>query len=181
MTLPIAKTVPGIRIIAFEPNRRTNRSLRETLRRNDITCAEVIDRAVCDTNGTATFAEVKFDTTGNTPWAPEGSAIVHTKLHHPDAISATYEVSTTTLDAFFANRDDACAVRAVKIDIESYEIFAVKGAASLLARVRPFIAIDIHRDLSGKGTTEPGVRACLETIGYRFEKDAHVLLCYPPG
>jgi FkbM family methyltransferase len=180
MTLPIAKTVPDVRIIAFEPNRTTNRALHETLRRNNVSCVEVIDKAVSDANGTATFAELKFDTNGDMPWKPEGSAIANSVIV-PDYISETYEVATTTLDAFFASRSDESAVRSVKIDIEGFEVLALKGAKSFLARVRPFIAIDIHRDPFGEGTTEAGVRALLEPNGYRFEKIGHVLLCYPHG
>jgi FkbM family methyltransferase len=180
MTVPIAKTAPNVRIIAFEPNRTANRALRETLRRNDIACAEVIDQAVTDENGTATFFELKFDPTGKFPFMPEASSIATAKVG-PEHISETYEVSTTTLDDFFAARGDCSAVRSVKIDVEGFEILVLMGAKRFLSAVRPFIAVDIHLDPSGEELTEPGVRACLEPHGYRFENLGHVLLCYPLG
>jgi FkbM family methyltransferase len=178
MTVPIAKLVPNVRIIAFEPNRTANRSLRETLRRNDIGCVEVIDKAVSNENGSSTFFELKFDATGKMTFLPEASSIATSRIA-PEYISETYEVPTTTLDDFFATRKDAAAVRSVKVDVEGFEILVMKGAQKFLSSVRPYIAVDIHADPFGEGMTESGVRACLEVHGYRFEKIGHVLLCYP--
>ena len=180
MSLPFALSIPGIRAIAFEPSRTVNRRLRETLLRNGVDSVEVRDEAVSDHCGTTSFAEVGFDTTGKTPFYPETSAIAN-RLIDPVHLAATYDVPVTTLDHFFAGRTDEAAVRSVKIDVEGFEIHVLQGGAGFLGRVQPHLAIDIHRNPFAEGTTEKGVRACLEPIGYRFENIDHVLLCYPAG
>lgn len=180
MSLPFALSIPNVRTIAFEPSRNTNRLLRAALSRNEVTSVEVRDEAVSDVCGTASFSEVGFDLTGKTPFYPETSAISNRFI---DAVhlAAAYEVPVTTLDQFFAGRPDETSVRSIKIDVEGFEILVLRGGQRFLRLVRPYIAIDIHRDPFGAGTTEAGARARLQTIGYRFENMGHVLLCYPPG
>jgi hypothetical protein len=94
-----------------------------------------------------------------------------------------YDVPVITLDQFFAGRSDGPAVRAVKIDVEGFEVNVLRGATTFLTATKPYLAIDIHKDPFGDGqaTTEAGVRAVLTALGYTFGNLGHVLLCYPPG
>ncbi len=180
MTLPISKWRRQIKVIAFEPNRTANRVLRQTIERNAIECVEVFDYAVSDTCGVASFIQYEHDATGGTPWLSEASSLF-TPESAPKHLSVAgiYEVPTITLDSFFNQRRDAASVRSVKIDVEGFEVQVLRGALGFLDQVRPFIAIDIHKDPFGDQMTEDGVRACLDSIGYRFEKMYHVLLCCP--
>lgn len=180
MTLPIGLRVPGIKIISFEPSRTANRVLRTTLERNGVTCAEVQDAAISDAVGKASFNEMGFDPTGQNHFMPEVSALASSDSNHPLQI-AKYDVPVTTLDAFFSTRTDASLVRTVKIDVEGFETKVLQGAGKLLREARPYLAIDIHTDPFGDGTTERGVRSILQALGYQFEKMGHVLLCYPPN
>ena len=75
MTLPIAVGIPGVRVIAFEPNRTSYRVLCETLRLNNVTEVEVHQQAVSDQVGVANFTELDFDPTGGRTWWPEASSI----------------------------------------------------------------------------------------------------------
>lgn len=178
MTIPIAKSDFDVNIIAFEPNRNTRRILLETLERNGIARVEVEAFAVSDTVGVATFIEMPNDPTGNWPFMPETSSI-HTEMLSQFGLGTNYQASVTTLDAYFAERTDALQVRAIKIDVEGFEVHVLRGANLFLQSVRPYMAIDIHQDPFATSTTESGVRAILTPFGYSFEKLAHVLLCTP--
>jgi len=179
MTLPIALRIPGVRIIAFEPCRTANRVLRATLERNRATGVEVFDSAISDACGQASFNEMGFDPTGDCHFLPETSALACADATKALQV-ARYDVPVNTLDSFFATRDDARQVRAVKIDVEGFETKVLRGATRFLAEARPYLAIDIHTNPFGEGTTEGEVRTCLQPFNYRFEKMKHVLLCYPP-
>lgn len=178
MTIPMSKHPAGVgKVVAFEPARNANRRLRETLQYNRIVNVEVVDCAVSDRPGTASFSEYGFDETGREPWSPEASAI-HSPMIDPSR-SQSYEVPVTTIDAFAADRPDAALAKVMKIDVEGFEVHVLEGAAAFLRRVRPHIAIDIHKHPFRPGDTEPPVRELLGAVGYRFEKLRHVLLCTP--
>ena len=179
MTLPFAKTLPDVRIVAFEPNRTTRRILRDTLAKNNITGIELLDFAVSDFVGTTTFIELPYDPTGAMPWWPESSSLITESLANY-SVGEKFEAPVTTLDAFFGNRSDTSSVRSIKIDVEGFETHVLRGAANFLATARPFIAIDIHNNPFGDGTTETGVRDILSPLRFTFDKFGHVLLCSPP-
>lgn len=181
MTVPISAGRPGVRTVAFEPRRSAARTLRETLAKNHLDRVEVHEVAVADRSGTAPFAELGFDETGERPWQPEMSALANPGIAASTVVDQ-YDVPVVTLDEFFAGRPDAVGVRAVKIDVEGFEVKVLAGAARLLARARPFLAIDIHPDPFGPGDTERAVVAALDPLGYTYERVGHVLLCRPsPG
>ncbi len=180
MTVPIALGVPGVQIIAFEPARTARRLLIETIKANSIIGVEVHGIAVSDQPGTVQFSELKQAKDGAAPFLPEASAITTASID-PDNVAETYDVPVTTLDEFFSGRHDRVAVKSVKIDVEGFEMHVVRGSTEFLAAVKPFLAIDIHRDPFANGTTEFGVKCILERLGYVFEKAGHVLLCSPNG
>jgi FkbM family methyltransferase len=182
MALPIALGIPGVRVVAFEPSRTARKILLDTLAANDARSVEVIDHAVSDAAGTVQFTEMQYDESGRYPYMPETSSI-STGQANPDLVAGLYDVPVTTLDQFFAGRSDGPTVRAVKIDVEGFEVNVLRGATTFLEAARPFLAIDIHRDPFGDGdaTTESGVRTILGALGYTFGNLGHVLLCYPPG
>ncbi len=180
MTIPIAKSFPEVRIVAFEPNRTTCRVLKETLAKNGIAGVELSSAAVSDTTGKLTFVELPNDPTGNTPWLPESSSLLTTALSQAK-LGESYEAQVTTLDVFFGDRGDRAKVRAIKIDVEGFEIHVLRGAMRLLGEQKPYLAIDIHRNPFDDGTTEAGCRAILSSLGYSFAKEGHVLLGSPPS
>lgn len=176
IALPVARRFgSGVRIITFEPARTALGLLTTTLARNGIDWVEVRPRAVSDAPGTAPFLEFPQDDTGRIPYLPETSA-----LQAGDAIDPRqerYDVPVTTLDEEFDN-DFPSAPVVMKIDVEGFETKVLAGASEFLARVRPALSIDIHRDpFVGGGTTEPAVRALLEPLGYDCKMMAHVLVC----
>ena len=81
------------------------------------------------------------------------------------------------LDAQFAS-DLTIGDAAVKIDMEGLEAKVLAGGVWFLTRVRPALAIDVHANPFGKGTTENDVRQILYPLGYQFNKLRHVLVCH---
>lgn len=176
--LPMLKRFGStIAATAIEPRAAARDLLVSAIERNGFGEVKVISMACADVPGQATFHEF---TEGDeaTPYLSECSTLA--PCDHPGARDTTIDV--TTLDrqfGFLARRRISGAV--VKIDVEGYEVKVLRGAAKFLARVRPWLSIDIHLNPSGDGkTTEADVRAILAPLGYTFENMQHVLLCSPP-
>ena len=179
--LPIAAHLGDkVRIIAYEPAEAARHLLQATLARNGIDGVTIRAAAVSDAPGEATFREYLQDETGATPFLPEASSLDTQFV--AAAPHKMIQVPVVTLD------EDALPLIAgspvvVKIDVEGFEAFVLRGAARLLRSHQAFLSIDIHHDPFGDGQamTEPAVRDILSGYGYRFENIGHVLLCYPPG
>ena len=169
----------GVRIIAYEPATAARALLEATLARNAIATVEVRPFAVSDAEGEANFREYLPDETGNTPWTPEASSLMATRM--PELPSHEVRVRLVTLDQQMAEAGGFTGPVVAKIDVEGFEAFVLRGAQQLIARHRPAFAIDIHGDPFGIGaaTTEPAVRALLEPSGYVCRMQGHVLLCSP--
>jgi FkbM family methyltransferase len=177
--LPLAKTFGrALAITAFEPATAARDLLEATMRRNDLDWINVLALAVSDQAGEATFYEYPQDEGDRTPFLPEASTLAPTN----DPRVRSVPVTVTTLDDQFAD-DPAIQRAALKIDVEGLEAKVLAGAPRFLARVRPALAIDIHANPFGEGTTENEVRRLLSPHGYRFEKLGHVLACdaQPPA
>lgn len=169
----------GVRIIAYEPATAARALLEATLARNAIGTVEVRPFAVSDAEGEAAFREYLPDETGTTPWMPETSSLMATRMsEHP---SGEVRVRVVTLDRQMAEEGGFTGPVVVKIDVEGFEAFVLRGASQLIARHRPALAIDIHQDPFGvdDATTEAAVRAVLEPSGYACRMLGHVLLCSP--
>lgn len=181
-TLPIAAQFgPAVRILAFEPASAARALLHATLERNHLDHVEVRPVAVSDQAGIAEFLEYLPDETGQTPWMPETSTLAVGAAQ--DLPSHLLQVEVVTLDAVMAAESRREGGMVVKIDVEGFESHVLRGAAATLRDVRPHLAIDIHVDPEGDGqrTTEDEVRALLAPHGYRFRREAHVLLCESPS
>jgi len=180
-TLPVAVILGGrVRIISYEPATAARNLLTATLERNRIEGVELRPVAVADRPGTAEFREFQPDETGEIPFLPETSTLVGTII--ADRPHLSLQVPVVTLDDDALPRCGADPV-VVKIDVEGFETFVLRGAAALIAARRPWFCIDIHSDPFGDGTvtTESAVRDFLAERDYRFETMGHVLLCSPLG
>ncbi len=180
MTVPIALGLPGVKIVAFEPNRTARKVLNDTLAVNKVHGVEVVDAAVSNATGSVQFAEFRYDDSGNCNFLPEASTIDTSKVHEGN-VASRYDVPVTTLDAFFAGRTDGKSVKVVKIDVEGFEVHVLDGALGFLKAFAPAISIDIHADPFGDGTTEAKCLERLQKIGYTADKHGHALLCAPPN
>ena len=174
--LPLAQHFgDSVHVTAFEPATAARALLAATTERNDLGWIKILPLACSDQPGQALFYEFPQDEGNVTPFLPEASTLVATT----DSRAQAVPIELTTVDAQFA-ADETITRAAMKIDVEGFEAKVLAGARAFLARVRPSLAIDIHVNPFGEGTTERDVRQILEPLGYRFDKLGHVLACDLP-
>jgi FkbM family methyltransferase len=123
---------PTGHVYAFEPTPVTRAALVDHLALNNVAGqATVCPFAVGDEEGTSVLYAV-----ANSPENTLSSK--HGRL--PQAQGTP--VTVTTIDAFCAAR--SLAPTLIKIDIEGFEIHALRGAKQILARHRPTLVVEMH-------------------------------------
>lgn len=106
------------KVISFEPNPVTRAILEENIRINDVTNIEVSSFAI----GSATEKALIYDR-----WdANRGSA----SLIKPDMETDSYEIQVTPLSQYLPA---GTRIDLIKIDVEGYELEALKGSKEILA------------------------------------------------
>lgn len=60
----------------------------------------------------------------------------------------------------------ACGL--IYLDLEGWELFALRGAVETIRRCRPVVAVEINQNLSYVGVTPEQVRGFVQGLGYRF-------------
>jgi len=135
---------PRGRVVAFEPLKQNLAYLNEHLRLNRIQNVTVIDAAVSDAPGTASFKAGPQTYTGRLETG--GDAMVR----------------TVSLD-LLTRAGDVPPPDLLKIDVEGSELRVLKGAQSILKTARPIIFLETH------GTQmHEACAALLEASGYTF-------------
>jgi len=120
-TVPLARLVGATgRVIAFEPNRPTRACLRQNIRQNRLSNVSVVRAAVGDSAGYARLIATE-DNLGEAHLALPGDASVEGE-----------RVAVTTLDTEVA-RLRLGRVDFLKIDVEGFELAALRGAERILA------------------------------------------------
>jgi len=132
-TVLLARWVgPGGHVYAFEPSQETRAILRDHLVLNHVADrVTIIPDAVSDAPGRSSFHIV--GTSGENTLSPK-----HSRLPTADSV----EVVVTTIDAFCSERRILPSL--VKIDIEGYEIHALRGAREILAQHSPIVVVELH-------------------------------------
>lgn len=128
-TIVLGRHAHAGKVYAFEPNPDTQAILQENLKSANVSNYELIRLGVSSEEGT-----VKFSRGG------AGSRITE----HGDV-----DVNITTVDAFVRTRNLE-KVDFIKLDIEGFELPALKGAADTIRNFRPKLAISayhLHYDL----------------------------------
>lgn len=169
----------ALKVIAYEPATAARELLEATVARNGLSHLDVRPFAVSDQAGEAEFREYLPDETGQTPWTPEASSLMASVM--PNLPSQMVRVQVVTLDQQMAEAGGFPGPVVVKIDVEGFEAFVLRGATELIRTQRPFFSIDIHGDpfATDGSSTEAAVRAILAPLEYRFSNLGHVLLCEP--
>jgi FkbM family methyltransferase len=177
MTVPYALSFPeGLRIVSFEPSQRARDYLERTLAQNGSRNVTVLPFALSDVAGDVSFMELPEDSSGPTPFLPEGSRLqLVTEELYPGAVQ--YPVEVRTLDSLSEQlRFCEAETIVVKIDVEGFEDKVLRGALKTLERFKPFLSIDIHNHPGRVDMTDEVCVAILSPLGYRFERMGHVLL-----
>jgi FkbM family methyltransferase len=122
----------GGHVYAFEPTLEARAGLQDHLILNHVADrVTIIPDAISDAPGRSSFHTVGIS--GENTLSPK-----HSRLPTADAI----EVSVTTIDAFCLERGIIPSL--IKIDIEGYEIHALRGAREILARHSPLVVVELH-------------------------------------
>jgi FkbM family methyltransferase len=178
MAVPFAMTVPGARIVAFEPSPRALSYLNATATRNHVSFT-VLPYALSDRAGTFDFMELPEDATGQSPWLPEGSRLAVRDEAFMEG-ATRHAVEVRTLDAL----QDELALEAasnivIKIDVEGFETEVIAGARETIEKFMPLLFVDIHNFPGRQERTDATVKGLLTPFNYLIEERAHVLIFRP--
>jgi FkbM family methyltransferase len=114
---------PGARVFAFEPDPHSFELLELNLRRNATRQVTAVNIALGECEGTAQLHRYKLSNNGR-----------HTLLEGATS-GGTVEVPVRTLESFWhAQQLGARPIRFMKVDVEGFEYFVLKGAGELLRR-----------------------------------------------
>jgi FkbM family methyltransferase len=157
VTILLARRVaPGGHIYAFEPSPKSLQALSDHLSLNGVSesQATIVPAAVSDTCGRAMFY---FD-------GASGQNTLSAK-HRRIPAATSVEVETVTIDAFCSRRK--IVPKFIKIDIEGYELHALRGAELTLRRYRPTVLVEMHpMNWPEIGITASDVAECISRLGY---------------
>ncbi|MFN9175821.1 MAG: FkbM family methyltransferase [Synechocystis sp.] len=175
ISFPLAKVVgESGKIYAFEPARRTQQKLKRLVEVNYFDNITVIPAAIADKAGSAEFIE--YSAENQFSWATDTSTLadgVTPSLQHFE----TYSVEIITLDQFVATHN--IIPKAIKIDIEGFELYALHGAKEVLTTAKPYLCIDIHQDVKTQQSSLIEIQPWLENLGYDCQVNQHTLFACP--
>ena len=145
------------RVYAFEPAPESLWALRRHVALNELAeKIEVVGQAVSDVTGEAMFFAHTFN---------EGNSLSRGFLNRVPAAQAV-RVPVTTVDCFCGQRDIIPTL--LKIDIEGFELHALRGAKQTLARHRPAVVVELHpMNWPEIGESPETAAALLAELGYR--------------
>lgn len=155
-SLLAAAVNPNATVVAFEPLPRAFARLQSNLALNKfVVSAEQI--ALSDTTGVATLYDLSSEEFA------QGAS-----LKHNDRLSDSVLAKTTRLDDYLLSKRIESA-DLIKLDVEGYELSAMRGLGEYLARHRPSILFEVL-----DGSLGPPITAFLSTHGYKiFRIDEH--------
>jgi len=142
---------PNLKLFLFEMNRNLVSLIARNLEANNLTNAEIINRAVSD----------RAKKIGYTDGSTDTGLSMHEPGENPDDVTA----QAISLDEFFAQRDAIPDV--IKIDIQGAEMEALRGAETIIRNHLPIIFLEVHPTMLGDfGATTDDVYRFLVEHGY---------------
>ena len=161
-------------IYAFEPAKKTQQFLQEIIDLNQVENITVIKSAISDEPSYANFIE--YSSNNNFSWASDISTLEVPSIK-PSLKHTNYQVEVTTIDHFV--HESGLNPKAIKIDIEGFELYALYGGKSTLEKYRPYLSIDIHIDVKTGVSSLEAVKNFLQSLGYNLEYKSYTLYCKP--
>ena len=154
-TLVASRQLAGTgRVVAFEPSSAAFALLSENVRRNHLSNVRCIHAAVSDSTGEATFYLMPASADQNSLRPLAGSDAIPVKV--------ALETIDHVAESLSLDRIDL-----IKIDVEGNELFALRGARSVLREFRPLLIIEISHHQFTYGYSGSEIQSFLEELGYQ--------------
>lgn len=155
-TIPAALNSPATtEIYSFEPTAANLEMLRTHLQLNGVSKVRVLPLFVGESSNPQKLLLLERGIGGN-------NTAVELECN-----CASTMVESITLDEFVRQRNIAPDL--IKIDVEGWEVFVVKGAKELLNRFRPRIVLSIHPNhIKRSGSDLSEMRQLFKNYGYQF-------------
>jgi FkbM family methyltransferase len=152
----------GGRVVAFEPDERSNEFLQKNLRLNGLNNVQCFQKALGDQDQIATLHYHKE--------GPGTSSLVECPSH----IHSSFGNQTVFLvhgDSFIKT-ESLPVPRLIKIDVEGFEIAVLEGLRQTLAHPQvEYVFCEVHPHLLPSGQSENSVQRRLEGVGFSsFQK-----------
>jgi FkbM family methyltransferase len=162
-------------VYSFEPSKTAQKIQQKLLELNNTKNVTIVNSAIADKSGSVEFIEYTSD--NELSWASDASTLAAATNVNPTMNHLRYYVDVTTLDEYISTT--GIKPKAIKIDIEGFELYALHGARTTLENLRPYICIDIHNDVKTQEYALIGVEPYLLEFGYTLKMVGHALYCTP--
>ncbi|MGD2181546.1 FkbM family methyltransferase [Lusitaniella coriacea] len=159
---------------SFDPSQTAQKVLRKVINFNELSNIEVVHKAIADRAGMESFIEYTAD--NELSWASDASSL-YAETIDPTLNHVEYTVEVTTIDDYVAQR--GLEPKAIKIDIEGFELYGLRGGKKTLEQFAPYLCIDIHRDVKTGESALLGVEPFLQKLGYDLRMEDHAVYCTP--
>jgi FkbM family methyltransferase len=130
----VARSLPAVHVIAFEPNPFVREDLERNLALNDATNVEIRSCALGDRDGTTTF----HAQTGRS--YNRGASSI---LKNPN-VGDRYDQISVKLRTLDEEISPDLRVDVIKIDTEGFEAAVLRGARALIARCQPVLVFEFE-------------------------------------
>lgn len=175
-------SMPGGRVVAFEPSETFAARLQENVRLNGLTNVRLVQAGVSDASGTLTLTRggcnAGFHDEKEAPAPVDFEARSRASYARHQEVERT-QVRVTTLDQELADLG-ITHVDFIKMDVEGFEAAVIRGGMSTIAQSRPWLLFEYKRDVApgvSRGVAE--IAAPLEALGYRFLREDKPAVVHP--
>jgi FkbM family methyltransferase len=159
LSLNFAKYCPDGFIYSFEPDSETFSQLSANLSCNPFSNIKIFKQALGEFPEQKTLYKIYV----NNP----GANRILSSINSPHYGSESVDV--TTLDIFCDN-EKIKKVDLIKIDVEGFELFVLKGGKNLIERWRPVLFIElVEENLQQQNCSALGLLEYIEAIGYSIQ------------
>jgi FkbM family methyltransferase len=171
VALALLARVPGLRLVAFEPNPGVLTKLTANLRLNGFADrAQVLGLGLGEYPARVPLFVAASDTASS---LDDGRA-----ARWGVGIRASVEVDVVTLDALVAAGRVPPPTH-IKVDTEGFEAQVLRGARDTLRTHRPALYLEIHADGQGIGDNREAILAALSDHGYQVSQVGNQLRALP--
>lgn len=130
LTVLLAKLNPKAQVYAFEPIKRSFDKMLSNIKINDLSNIKAFDVALSDTNGSAKIYDMGDEIPLN--------ATLNNDYHKDQEGRSSYDIVTKRFDSF-AMEHNISTIDLIKMDVETYEYYVLKGMGNLLTSPKVII------------------------------------------